>query len=83
MTCQELTDFLADYLDGELPSAVRDAFDGHLAACSQCRNYLASYRATIRLGNAALRGSADDPVPAEVPDALLKAILAARTSSRA
>jgi anti-sigma factor RsiW len=80
MTCRELTDFLADYLSGDLSAEQREAFDRHLSVCRHCRNYLASYEATIKLGKTALCASAEDePVPAEVPDDLVKAILAART----
>ena len=80
MTCRELTDFLADYLSDELAAPQRDAFERHLAACSACRRYLASYRATIEMGKAALRPS-DDDVPPEVPEGLVHAILAARKPS--
>ena len=80
MTCRELTDFLADYLSDELPAPQREAFERHLSVCSACRRYLASYRATIELGKAALKPSEAD-VPPEVPEALVQAILAARKPS--
>ena len=78
MTCRELTDFLADYLSDELPASQRSAFDRHLSVCPACRRYLASYRATIEMGKAALRPSEDEEVPPEVPQGLVDAILAAR-----
>jgi anti-sigma factor RsiW len=79
VTCRELAEFIADYLTEELPVLVRMEFDRHLSLCSNCRNYLAHYRTTVALG----RHAFDDPdreVPAEVPDDLVKAILASRKS---
>lgn len=79
MNCRELTEFLMAYLDRELPEAARSAFELHLHDCPPCVNYLESYRATIALGRAAC---ADDaPVPKDVPEALVQAILAARERS--
>jgi len=65
---------MADYLSGELSADSRSTFEHHLALCANCRNYLTSYEATVRLGKAAF----DDEtaaVPAEVPEQLVKAIL--------
>ena len=75
LTCQEMTDFLADYLDGSLALAERHVFDKHLADCPECAAYLRSYTETIRL---ARQTREDDALPAAVPDELVRAILAAR-----
>ena len=77
MTCREFADFMADYLSGELPAAARARFERHLSVCSNCVTYLAGYKATIDLGRAAF-DDAEAPVPAEVPEALVKAVLSAR-----
>ena len=77
MTCRHLIDFIAAYLDDELPARQAMAFRMHLAMCSQCRSYLDSYKKTVALGKAALHPS-NDPVPKQVPADLVKAILAAR-----
>ena len=74
MTCQQLVDFIMSYLDDELASGERAEFDRHLAACPPCINYLKTYEKTVLLTKA----TADDPVPAEVPESLVQAILAAR-----
>lgn len=76
MTCRELIDFLEEYLAGELTAEQVQSFDAHIAECLECRNYLASYRSTIRLSKSAL--ARDDAVPDSVPEDLVKAILAAR-----
>ena len=80
MTCRELTDFIADYLSGELSPEVRGAFDTHLSRCPNCVNYLASYKAAVTLGRGAFTADdAADAAPA-VPDDLVRAILSARRS---
>ena len=78
MTCREFADFMGDYLADELPPALRGAFDHHLSLCVNCQRYLASYRETVALGKQAF-ADADAPVPADVPEELIKAILAARS----
>lgn len=78
ITCRELIDFIADYLDGTLAEASRLEFDRHLRVCPSCVAYLDGYRQTIRLGKAALAPTSD---PAPVPDSLVRAILAARERS--
>ncbi len=77
MTCRELVNFLMDYLSGELPTDERALFDEHLGSCPECVAYLKSYEETLRLGRAAF-SRLDEPVPDEVPDELVTAILAAR-----
>ena len=78
MTCRELTDFLYEYLYGHLPTSVRTDFESHLAECPMCVAYLQNYMETIRLGKAAF--SADGgPIPADVPEELIEAILGARS----
>jgi len=62
------------YLDNELPDDQRAEFDRHMAACPSCVDYLETYEKTVQL----TKTSADDPVPAEVPESLVQAILAAR-----
>jgi anti-sigma factor RsiW len=77
VTCREFADFIADYLSGQLPADARAEFTRHLGACSNCVAYLSAYRATIELGKRAFDDDAAS-LPAEVPAALIEAILAAR-----
>jgi anti-sigma factor RsiW len=76
LSCRELIDFLAAYLDGELAPERRRSFDSHLSGCPSCVDYLASYRETIRLGKMAC--APDAALPADVPAELIDAIIAAR-----
>lgn len=78
ISCRDFVAFLDDYLDGELLPERRAVFDRHLAICPDCTAYIDSYRKTRSLGIEALRDS--EPVPGVVPEALIKAILAARGS---
>jgi anti-sigma factor RsiW len=80
MTCREFAEFLDDYLSGALPPSRRSLFDEHLHACPDCRNYLDSYRQTVQLEKAAFC-EPEGPVPQDVPEALVRAILAARPTS--
>lgn len=77
LTCREFVELLYDYLLGGLGAERTAAMNAHLAACPSCVAYLRSYEASIRMGRMALTPS-DDPVPAEVPEALVRAVLAAR-----
>ena len=74
MSCREVLDFLAAYLDGKLGRGVREAFERHLARCPACVSYLESYRETIRVGRDAY--SADGAIVEEIPEELIDAILA-------
>jgi anti-sigma factor RsiW len=80
MTCREFVEFLWRYTSDELSPEERATFDTHLSACQHCVKYLQSYQETIQIGKKALVES-DDPVPAEVPENLVKAILAARSKA--
>lgn len=77
VTCRQFVEFLDAYLANELPPAERAEFNGHLAACPSCVSYMKSYEQAIRLGQDALRGT-EEPVPVDVPEELIQAILAAR-----
>ena len=73
MTCREFADFMADYLSGELPAAVRSAFDYHLTLCVNCRRYLTSYEETVNLGKRAFDHESETLPPeqgAKLPQAL-------------
>ena len=77
MTCREFADFMGDYLAGELSPAARAEFDHHLSLCVNCRRYLKGYEETVKLGKHAFDDE-DAAVPHDVPEDLVKAILAAR-----
>ena len=77
VTCRDFVEFLDQYLANGLPASQAEEFNGHLAACPSCVAYMKSYEQTIQLGRGAMR-AADEPLPTEVPEELIQAILAAR-----
>ena len=77
ITCREFAEFLWAYLSGEVSPEQRFDFDAHMAVCPGCVAYLKTYEETVRLGKEAFV-SPDDPVPADVPEELVQAILATR-----
>ena len=80
MTCREFAEFIADFLDGQLPEAERQQFEGHLGRCVNCSHYLESYRQSTALGKRAFDDE-DAALPSDVPEELVQAILATRRSS--
>lgn len=77
MTCREVIDFLMAYLSGELSASERAEFEQHLAECPDCSAYLKSYEETIKLGKAVF-AAPEAPVPQDVLEELVQAILASR-----
>jgi anti-sigma factor RsiW len=77
VTCRELAEFIAEYVAGELAPETTAQFEDHLARCANCRAYVANYSDTIRLGRAAFADN-NAEVPDDVPEDLVKAILASR-----
>jgi anti-sigma factor RsiW len=78
ITCRDFIEFLMAYLSGDLPGEQQSEFDRHLSMCPSCVAYLKTYEQTVRLGKAALT---DDPLPGDVPEEMIEAILAARAKS--
>jgi len=78
ITCKQFEDFILAYLDDELSDRQKFIFELHIKVCSECRDYIAAYQRTIEVTKRAFKDP-DQPVPSEVPDDLVKAILAART----
>jgi anti-sigma factor RsiW len=77
ITCRELIDFLWRYVDGEVSDEERLEFEYHLARCPPCVAYMNTYQETVALGRAAFE-DLSAPVPPEVPEDLVTAILVAR-----
>ena len=77
MTCREFADFIIEYLEGTLAADAAERFERHLGVCANCLEYLAQYRTTSEV----IPGVFTDPgapVPALVPEGLIRAILEAR-----
>jgi anti-sigma factor RsiW len=78
ITCQQLIEFISKYRDHELASHERSEFERHLAVCPSCVAYLKTYEQTVLLAKV----SAEEPVPDEIPEPLVKAILQAQRKPR-
>ena len=79
MTCSEFTEFLDRYIDGDLPPEEAREFERHLGVCRECVRYLDTYKRAVELGKDAF-GGAGKELPEDVPEDLIRAILAARRS---
>jgi len=79
MTCREFAEFLDAYFAGALAPAELAEFRRHVALCPACVAYLDSYGKTIDLCHRL--GQQQREVPADVPEELVRAILAARKRS--
>jgi len=77
LTCREAEDFIYDFVEGNLTRRQRAVFGMHLRMCPECRAYLAAYRKSVELGQAAFNDP-DAQVPESMPETLVAAILEAR-----
>ncbi len=68
ITCKEITNLLADYLEGSLDPQTTQALKAHLADCRTCDNFLQTYQMTTSL----LRHLGEEEVPAELKDRVLR-----------
>ena len=77
MKCQEMAEFLSQYIEKELPADQEAIFEEHLEKCSHCVDYVESFRTTIELEKGCVCHEGD-MMPKEVPRELIHAILDAR-----
>lgn len=70
LTCEDVNQFLAEYLDDALPPEVRRRFEKHVGGCDKCTTYLDQYRRTIGLTKE------EGAAPVEPPDELVEMTLA-------
>jgi anti-sigma factor (TIGR02949 family) len=74
--CPRLVSLLSDYIDGRLPADVRTNLEQHLSGCSECTEFVGSFRSTVAL----LQSLNEDDLPAELR-VRLKAFLDDRCTS--
>ena len=79
ISCEEFEDFILAYLDGEVTRRQKLVFEMHLGMCRECREYLRTYQASLQLAKDAMATS-DAEIPEDVPEDLVKAVLAARNA---
>ena len=49
LTCEQVNNFIMDYLEGRLTDDVRSKFEKHLQMCASCTPYLDQYQKTVDL----------------------------------
>ncbi len=81
LTCKQLIESLAEYVEGRLSLSRKAAFMLHLFCCGHCRAYLHNYETTINVSQQAFVKLDEGQSPAEVPEELVQAILKARQES--
>ncbi len=64
LSCQQVNQFILDYLDGETDERTRIAFEAHMRNCPNCGSFLDQYRATTHL----VRDANDIEIPPAVID---------------
>ena len=72
ISCEEVEEFILDYLEGKLPSRQKRIFEWHLKLCRECRDYLKAYQRSLELSKAALAGEALPPLPEDLVEAILE-----------
>jgi anti-sigma factor RsiW len=78
MTCRDFVEFMMDYVSGALPEDVARQFETHIELCPPCVDFLKSYRTTVEMGRSLGCCDSDAPVPEDVPEELIQAILTAK-----
>jgi hypothetical protein len=78
MTCEEVVDSLAAFLEDELTLPDRIRTQEHLTSCDKCSAYLRDYKWTIELAKKTASSSA---VSAVLPEDLVRKIIAGRRLS--
>ena len=67
LRCIELAEIVTAYLEGAMSPADVARFEGHIAACKGCRNYLEQMRHTVR----AVGRLTEETIAPEARDTLL------------
>jgi predicted anti-sigma-YlaC factor YlaD len=78
MTCEELVDSLAAFLDDELTLQGRVGAQKHLIGCDKCSAYLRGYERTVELAKKTRSNSAASTA---LPEDLVRRIMAKRRRS--
>lgn len=68
LNCQQITQLVTDYVEGQLSFGKWIAFQMHIGMCRDCRRYLRQMRATAKT----LRSLPPEPVPDAVKQELMK-----------
>ena len=51
LSCEQVNQFIIDYLDDNLPASTRKKFESHLHKCPNCSSFFDQYNDTVTLVN--------------------------------
>ena len=74
VVCVSGVELLMEYMEGALAAEDRAAIEAHVAGCSRCQAFMASYEGSLRIMRAATRVE----MPADLEASLIAAVRAAR-----
>jgi anti-sigma factor RsiW len=69
LSCKELVDLVADYLEETISDEARTQFEQHLSECGYCSTYVQQMHLTVKLTHQLAEAESDVEKPA--PDELL------------
>lgn len=81
LTCEQLDQFVVDYLDRKLSFWERFKFRFHILFCPKCKAFLDGYAKTVEIEKRTV-SSPGRPTIEEAPEDLIRAILAARPKKK-
>lgn len=69
LTCEDVNEFLAAYVDDDIPDHLRRRYEAHISRCKVCSAYLSQYRTAMTLTRET--GSINEPPPEELVEMTL------------
>ncbi len=72
ISCKQLVDLVADYMEEALSDEARAGFEQHLSDCGYCTAYVQQMQVTIKLTHKLTESETDKPAPNELLDIFRK-----------
>ncbi|MEP6987763.1 MAG: zf-HC2 domain-containing protein [Chloroflexota bacterium] len=66
ISCKQLVDLVADYLEEAIPDEARAQFEQHLSECGYCSAYVQQLQVTVTLTKKLSENELDKPAPKEL-----------------
>ncbi len=72
ISCKQLVDLVADYLEESITDEARAQFEQHLSECGYCSAYVQQMHMTVKLTQKLAETEIDKPAPNELLDIFRK-----------
>jgi len=72
ISCKQLVDLVADYLEESITDEARVQFEQHLSECGYCSAYVQQMHMTVKLTQKLAETEIDKPAPGELLDIFRK-----------